>query len=161
MWEQSSYSPHTKQILSKHYLLAYRRTILHASHLPSDWETGTPGTTEGPGVKLVGLDSALAPVGKTLALGAQHTTKPISNTQDNEDASWTQSTCKMEAHIWRGRIWGWGRHNIVGPCHHWRDLLWNHWFLQRAEKDEGDTSGEISVALPHLFKNTSCVYRKI
>lgn len=36
-----------------------------------------PGVKEVPGVKLVGLDSALAPMGSTLAFGAQHITKPF------------------------------------------------------------------------------------
>lgn len=40
------------------------------------------------------------------------------------------------------------KQKVVGPCYQQRGLVQNHWFLQGAEKNLGDTSGEIFVVLP-------------
>lgn len=104
----------------------------------------------GPGMKLVGLDSAPAPIGSTSAFGAQDTNKPFHLTH-------TMIRLLLEPkHMQTGgssltwqRMGLGAKHKVVRPCYQQRGLLQNHWFLQGAEKHVNNTSGKIFVMLPH------------
>lgn len=101
-------------------------------------------------MKLVGLDSAPAPIGSTLDFGVRLTTKPLHLTH-------TMMRLLLEPKhmqtggsslMWQSMGLG-AKHKVVRSCYQQRVLLQNHWFLQGAEKNVDNTSGEIFVLLPH------------
>jgi len=101
-------------------------------------------------VKLVELDCALAPVGITLAFGAQHTTRPFHLTHMMVRLLLEPKHMQTGGSSLTWQSTGSGaKQNVVGPCYQQRGLLQNHRFLQGAEKNVDDTSGEIFVVLPH------------
>lgn len=118
-------------------VLAHRRAILHASHLPSAWEARTQN---GASRKLVELDSALVPMSSTLVCGAQHTPKPFQLTHT------TMRLLLEPEHMQCGvgdQAQGGG---ALLPT---EVFLQNHWLLQGEEKHGDITPGEIFLVLPH------------